>query len=215
MPNRGPVSIGTAIQELTEKLMLNIAADRTVDRAFKKAIASRQAGDMSGYWNGIRTVWAQNMPAVLSGEPNPYFVDWTLIFTPIEDAVWGDIRCSGLNFFPQIPVGRRFVDFGNPIKKVGIECDGAAYHDVERDTARDLELREHGWTIYHLTGRECLEPDPEDYEDQESIDAWNGRSAYGLLKAIRQWHFQEECEDPIDYAGKQILNKHLLVGRID
>jgi hypothetical protein len=41
-----------------------------------------------------------------------------------------------LVLYPQYPVGRYFVDFGNPVHKVAIECDGARWHSYRRDGAR-------------------------------------------------------------------------------
>jgi len=57
--------------------------------------------------------------------------------------------------YPQWPVGRFFVDFANPVAKVAIECDGKAFHDVERDAKRQGEIEAMGWAVYRFTGREC------------------------------------------------------------
>ena len=40
--------------------------------------------------------------------------------------------------------------------KVVIECDGEAYHrDKEKDRARDKKLREAGWSVYRISGKDC------------------------------------------------------------
>ena len=72
---------------------------------------------------------------------DPYEVDWVSIFTPIESALWHDIRAAGAVLYPQYPVGRYFVDFANPVAMVAVECDGAAWHqDKAKDAKRDAEL---------------------------------------------------------------------------
>lgn len=87
---------------------------------------------------------------------DPYEVDWLQVFTPIENALWYDIRMAGAVMYPQYPVLNYFVDFGSPVAKVAIECDGAAFHqDVEKDAARQRAIESAGWTVYRITGRDC------------------------------------------------------------
>jgi very-short-patch-repair endonuclease len=77
-------------------------------------------------------------------------------FTPIEYWLWHDIRAVDAVLYPQYPAGRFFVDFGNPVAKVAIECDGAAYHtDQAKDASRDAELERLGWTVYRFPGWMC------------------------------------------------------------
>lgn len=87
---------------------------------------------------------------------DPYEVNWPVIFTPIESWFWSDIRESGSVFYPQFPVGRFIVDFANPVARVAIECDGAAFHqDKAKDQARDEVLENMGWHVYRITGALC------------------------------------------------------------
>ena len=87
--------------------------------------------------------------------------------TPIEVAMWSDIRMEGAVFYPQYPVDKFFLDFANPVAKVALECDGYAFHlDKEKDAARDARLSELGWTVYRFTGRECMQ-DTEEGEDED------------------------------------------------
>jgi very-short-patch-repair endonuclease len=87
---------------------------------------------------------------------DPYEIDWLKVFTPIEFSLWQDIRQEGLVMYPQYPVAGYFLDFANPMAKVAIECDGAAYHlDKAKDAARDAKLRSIGWSVYRITGRDC------------------------------------------------------------
>lgn len=89
-------------------------------------------------------------------QSDPYQIaDWFSIFTPIEASLWTDIRVRGLALWPQLPVGKFFVDFGNPVAKVAVECDGAAWHDPVKDAARDRILAEQGWTVYRVPGWMC------------------------------------------------------------
>lgn len=121
----------------------------------------------------IRNAWPRTI--------SPYFVDWLPIFTHIEVDAWNAIRRLGLPFYPQYPVGRRFVDFGDPVTGLAIECDGAAWHDKVRDAERDAELADLGWTVKRFTGRQCVLP--EDHPD--SIDAY--------LAALRRAHYWQDA----------------------
>lgn len=104
---------------------------------------------------------------------NQYEVgDWLSIFTPIEMAAWQDIRANGLPLWPQLPVGRFFVDFGNPVVKVALECDGKQWHDPVKDEARDRVLWDLGWTVYRADGRRCKKvmPFPDDFDALDRVD---------------------------------------------
>lgn len=132
---------------------------------------------------------------------SPYCdIDWASMFTPIEEQMWGVIRGFGhAPFYPQYPVGNYFLDFGNPSVKVGIECDGALYHqDKERDYKRDKWLFDNGWTIYRISGSDCVKSELEIDEDNiditenetTEIDIYNSeKTCLGLIKAIGIYHF--------------------------
>lgn len=112
---------------------------------------------------------------------DPYEIDWLSVFTPIERALWHDIRAANAVLYPQYPAGRFFVDFGNPVAKVAVECDGAAYHtDKAKDEARDAELRGLGWTVYRLTGSQCIR----DF-DEEAMQKSAPRQLIDRL--VREW----------------------------
>ena len=101
----------------------------------------------------------------------PYSWESTgLQMTPIEAWLWGDIRCVGSVLYPQYPVGGFFVDFGNPVAKVAVECDGHDFHlDKAKDDRRDAALRALGWTVYRFTGSECKEDTSEHYDDNGNL----------------------------------------------
>ena len=86
--------------------------------------------------------------------------------TPIEVALWDDIRAENAVMYPQIPVGPFFVDFGNPAAKVAIECDGREWHlDKAKDAARDRAMSAFGWVVYRITGSECFTDDVESLDE--------------------------------------------------
>jgi len=95
-----------------------------------------------------------------------YQIDWMRLFTPIEQLAWDSIRWRGLPLYPQYPVGGVFVDFGDPVKRVALECDGRQWHDKETDAERDRLLGEQGWTVYRVTGSECYRAIRDESEDE-------------------------------------------------
>ena len=108
-------------------------------------------------WRVIREYYAGVAPLILRGERVPvYELGLGNHMTPIEHAVWCEIRYHGLPFYLQYPVGRRFVDFGDPVKQIAIEVDGAAYHTPRKDAIRDAELFAHGWGVLHISGRDAF-----------------------------------------------------------
>lgn len=123
-------------------------------------------------WRALREIYARQDEEIRHRWPHmvhPYrAVDWVRVFTPIESLAWNAIRCRGLPLYPQYPVGRYFVDFGDPVYRLAVECDGKQWHDQARDAARDAELRKLGWTIKRFTGRQCCLPE----DHPESIDAF-------------------------------------------
>lgn len=145
---------------------------------------------------------------------SPYCdIDWMTIFSPIEDMTWQAIRCFGAApFYPQYPVDRFFVDFGNPALKIAIECDGHDYHlDKEKDNKRDERLFELGWKVYRIPGKDCVRPVNQEYYDLDylPIECWKGvlsefyyNTIEGLIKALAVEYFgytvymqSEECDE--------------------
>jgi hypothetical protein len=113
-------------------------------------------------WETILKFYRWATPQIMAEAVNEWGIDpylWEeagIHLTPIERWLWHDIRAHDAVLYPQYPVGRYFVDFGNPKVKVAIECDGAAYHtDKGKDFARDSELERMGWTVYRISGSDC------------------------------------------------------------
>jgi very-short-patch-repair endonuclease len=115
-------------------------------------------------WNAIRDFYKKWHNAILEAgraewaDEDPYLWDHVghIELTPIERWLWADIRQVDCVLYPQYPVAGYFVDFANPVAKVAIECDGAAYHtDKAKDAARDKRLFDLGWTVYRISGKAC------------------------------------------------------------
>lgn len=126
-------------------------------------------------------------------EGDPYQIaDWASLFTPIEAWLWSDIRRAGLPLWPQLPVGRFFVDFGNPVKKIAVECDGAQFHkDKAKDAARDAELEAQGWTVHRIEGWQCrgeapdLDPEMDREQREERARFIEERTPARLIEELK------------------------------
>ena len=140
------------------------AARRTgeMEREYELALHCRSSNDPSGYWRHIRAIHRINAVAVERNEYVPYVVDWSSIFTPIEELCWWSIRSLGLQMFPQYPIDRYFADFADPWRKWVLECDGKAFHNPIKDAERDQVMEELGWTVTRLPGRMLCRPDEDD-----------------------------------------------------
>lgn len=110
---------------------------------------------------------------------DPYQIaDWVSLFSPIEYDAWCEIRAYGLPLWPQLPVGRFFVDFGNPVAKIALECDGREFHDAAKDRIRDAELADMGWRVFRVTGSACYRTrvmDDPCHHDGDDRDAYMER----------------------------------------
>lgn len=144
------------------------------------------------HWQAIRAFYALHHDAIMQSasewgcDPYSWEVYAGVRFTPIESALWSDIRTANLVMYPQYPVGRFFVDFGNPVAKVAIECDGAAYHvNQAKDAARDAQLRELGWSVWRITGRDCITESLET-EDEEGRPKIELSAASNLIRSVAE-----------------------------
>lgn len=117
--------------------------------------------DLKTRFDALRQFYKMALPEIMEAGKSawgidPYEGNWIAVFTPIEAALWSDIRMCDAVLYPQFPVGPYFVDFANPVAKVAIECDGAAFHkDKAKDAKRDDALRGMGWSVYRLPGWAC------------------------------------------------------------
>ena len=113
-------------------------------------------------FDAIRDFYKAAEAEIMAEKPNEWSMhpyEWEkcgIHLTPIESWLWHDIRAVDLVLYPQYPVLGFFVDFANPKAKVVIECDGQAFHqDKAKDAARDKKLRDAGWHVYRITGKDC------------------------------------------------------------
>jgi len=166
----------------------------------------------------IREMYDLMLPKLIERyrvEPN--FLPWSLMFTPIEDMAWQEIRYIGLPVYPQYPVGKYFLDFGSPKFKIGIELDGKEFHkDYKKDLARDEELLQLGWKIFRIEGKECYtEPTyfaHDEYHDgnrEYMYNKWLNTTVGGVLECIDMVYFRGR-EFEADENYKQSLRNHKL-----
>jgi very-short-patch-repair endonuclease len=142
-------------------------------------------------WAGIRSYYLKHELSITDAGANCWGLDpyqWEfeakIRLTPIERWFWDDIRVEGVVMYPQYPIGRFFVDFANPVARIAIECDGAAWHqDAERDALRQESIEAMGWRVWRIAGAECLKDELLD-EHGRVIDIPLGRK---LLRHICSW----------------------------
>ena len=139
----------------------------------------------AAYWNKIRKFYKDVNPQIMAEKANIYAVDpygVDVEMTPIERMMWGDIRSGGAVFYPQYPVAGVFVDFANPVAKVAIECNGKAFNDASRDKIRDEKLMNIGWTVYRISGSDCIKDGV--FTDDEKYELSHGEILVKHLKKI-------------------------------
>ncbi len=133
----------------------------------------RQAGNFRDWLRDFYvSAWSQTkrLPAHRWGI-DPNCIEWNEVMSPIEAAVWSEIRAHGVVMYPQHPVGRYFVDFGHPLVRVAIECDGKQFHqDKAKDAERQAEIEAKGWRVYRISGSACMrKPNPMIDEEGEEV----------------------------------------------
>ncbi len=188
-----PQQIGEICAEWLSGLVERIELRRKRDFMFN--IIRR---DDERKWGAIRALYK----TIDTNDYDPYPVDWTQIFSPIEDMAWGEIRANMLPFWPQYPIGNYFADFANPIKKIVIECDGRAFHSRAKDKARDQYMNDCGWRVYRISGADCNRILPSPWEaigdmgmEEDCVEAerlireWMHSTVDGLIVSIAMVHF--------------------------
>lgn len=158
-------------------------------------------------------------------DPYTNLVDWSGVFSPIELDAWNAIRGIGkCPLYPQYPVGKYFLDFGNPFMKIAIECDGKEYHlDKEKDNRRDYNLKQLGWKIYRIPGSDCRRPVSEEYYDvayaleerrRSIISEFYRSTIEGLVNALAILYFGYETYWDDEYVNEIELAKECLQNRL-
>lgn len=79
--------------------------------------------------------------------------------TFIEAAIHKGLREQGVEFIPEHPVGRFFIDVFIPSANLAVECDGFYWHKnrAKQDAARDRYLAKCGITVLRLPEADILE----------------------------------------------------------
>ncbi len=177
-------------------------------------------------WGFIRQIYMEYMPEIIEsaesrirGKIDPYFIDWVLDFSPIEEAAWTCIRARGVPLYPQFPLFNFFIDFANPYHRIGLEMDGKDYHDSDKDTERDNFLAEYGWRVFRIPGHETMTKFklPIELEEQgitgeskeREIENWMMNSCDGVVSAIDIIYFKGQQKEFMDLSYRS-LYKHKL-----
>lgn len=169
-------------------------------------------------WNAIREIYA----LIDINEYTAYPVDWTRLFTPIEDMAWGELRCLGLPFFPQYPVLQFFADFADPIQKIVIECDGKRFHNKDRDAERDRMMIDAGWKVFRVSGSDCnrILESPfekshefhaygEELKAEELVRHWAKSTIDGLVWALAAVYYGS-CNDEYGHIANEVLSARMV-----
>jgi hypothetical protein len=156
---------------------------------------------------------------VAKGRVDVYsFGNWKSILNANEHNVFESIRIIGAPLLPQYPAGKYYLDFGNPYYKIGLEVDSITFHDREKDIKRDMDLKELGWKIFHLTSRESFRFTGskhiynEDSEDDSDYLKFLEMTIEGLLICIRHTHLDGyTIRDGFEEKAREISNNHLFI----
>jgi len=133
-------------------------------------------------------------------DPYGFFPDWVDHFSPIEKALWSEIRLFGLPLYPQFPVNEYFLDFADPEKKIALEADGKEFHqDKKADQKRQQEIEALGWIVYRITGDKIFRQETfyskldlsqmSEYELQQALLWGVFKKSDEILRAIKILHY--------------------------
>lgn len=180
-----------------------------------------EGGDMPKRWAALRKLYASLKDYEADYDPYPISLCWDAIMTPIERSVWADIRICGLPFYMQYPVSRYIADFADPLRKIVIEADGARWHNPRRDAVRDSAMASDGWTVYRITGAECMRNEctvDDAYEEGLHMDDpsaftrilrdWFVATSAGVVSAIGAIHYGAEAPFGGDDLARETLKRH-------
>ena len=133
---------------------------------------------------------------------NIYPFDWK--FNVNEENLWASIRSHSVVFYPEFPVFDRFIDFGNPFFRIGLEADSIEHHSKDKDMERDQLLRKAGWTIFRVPYHESknvvpdlaeileLKVDDPHLDDGVMLEEFLFTTSDGIVAAIEYFYFMDE-----------------------
>lgn len=110
------------------------------------------------------------------------------VLTPIELILKNALEQASLAYDSQPRIGRHYIDFlvMHQNQKTIVECDGRAYHTLERDNERDKILRKEGYHILHFSGSEIYS------NPQACIDAIKSD---GAASPIRKFEIDTDLDE--------------------
>lgn len=86
-----------------------------------------------------------------------YGLPWDLSFSHAEKFAWSKLHDHpSVMLYPEYPVGKYFLDFGNPALAIAVEIDGENYHNKEADFQRDIALLRQGWIVFRVPAKELF-----------------------------------------------------------
>jgi very-short-patch-repair endonuclease len=137
--------------------------------------------------------------------------------TPIEKMAFNACITEGFAMYPEYPVGRFFLDLGNPRLKIGLELDGLEFHqDWVKDSKRDVELWErHGWKVFRASGARCnvVMRMPEE-DDLRAMQNWLHVTIEGLIYSMRTIivdNIDEDYLSPLQQACISELSRSRII----
>ena len=128
----------------------------------------------------------------------------------------------GFEHFHSKKLDKYFIDFADPVLKIGIECDGKQ-HDKEKDSIRDKNLIELGWKIFRIPGYKCknlpnttlseIMQDEEYYSTEltDRIYDFFNESIDGFLEAIYHCYYFDINSFRHKKSVFKVLKEHQLI----
>lgn len=187
------------------------------DENFTKYDVFKKREIIKAKYDKIRSYIFENKSSYV----NPYIVPWESVLNANETNLFHCFRASGFPMYPQFPVGKYWVDFGNPFYKVAIEADSKTFHTIEKDIDRDFDLKKMGWTVYHIPSSLSFSKKQVDVYnvyryDENYVETWEDylrNTLEGVLDCIyshvtgRELGYPEELEGII----YEVQQKYLLI----
>lgn len=174
--------------------------------------------EITDKWGFFRQLYMENISFILEASQKDrkrysdvYLLDWRKHLSPIEKIAWDCLRdLAHIALYPQFPVFNHFIDFANPMLRIGLEMDGKDYHSKEKDLIRDNKLKRFGWKIFRVSGSEANiryqnlweleENEIVGIEKKEAIEHWIMNTCDGVINSIKYWYFLNEEEKKRKYS---------------
>ncbi len=128
--------------------------------------------ELESYFSNVRKRYKEHEDLILGlTQICPYSLGIDFVLSPTEDQVWYVIRFLGIPMFPHYPIGKYFVDFADPKKKIAIEVDGREYHlDRIKDQKRESKIKKAGWSIIRFPGYFVFRSEDDFYDEYEDFN---------------------------------------------